>query len=188
MKKELRAKLNYCLSDLSDADIRSKSENLSAKLLEHINNIFIQNKRLTGFRLGGFSPIQKEPLWFTCFEENTKCVAEYSVVHMEENRDLKFYKDDDLTLCELYKSKLVLETDKFIEVMPEIIIVPGIGFTKMGERLGRGGGYFDSFLSSFDGLSIGVCFEEQLVEDVFPETHDQRVNYLITEKNIYLRG
>lgn len=57
----------------------------------------------------------------------------------------------------------------------DIMIVPGMAFDGNGRRLGRGKGYYDSYLSSrYAGNihKVGVCFPHQLVDSVPSEPHD----------------
>jgi len=63
----------------------------------------------------------------------------------------------------------------------DIIIVPGLAFTLGGERLGRGGGYYDRALAGLreDALSVGVCFGFQLVETLPTELHDEPVHTVL---------
>lgn len=66
----------------------------------------------------------------------------------------------------------------------DVVIVPGSVFDKNGYRTGYGGGYYDRFLENTDAIRVGVCFDFQLVDDVFPEEHDKRMDFIITEKSI----
>ncbi len=60
-----------------------------------------------------------------------------------------------------------------------VILVPGLAFDRQGYRLGRGGGYYDRYLSRYPQLvSIGICHSWQLVEKVPCEPHDKRVTHL----------
>ena len=61
-----------------------------------------------------------------------------------------------------------------------LCIVPGLAFTGRGERLGYGGGYYDRFLQSFSGLSVGLCYQEQLADRLPTEERDQRVQIVMT--------
>jgi 5-formyltetrahydrofolate cyclo-ligase len=63
----------------------------------------------------------------------------------------------------------------------DLIIVPGLAFTLSGERLGRGGGYYDRALAGLreDALSVGVCFGFQLRETLPTEPHDKPVHVLL---------
>jgi len=61
--------------------------------------------------------------------------------------------------------------------------VPGVAFDATGYRLGRGGGFYDSFLSRVPTTvpCIGLFFGVQKVESVPREAHDQRLGSVITE-------
>lgn len=65
----------------------------------------------------------------------------------------------------------------------DVVVVPGSVFDKNGYRTGYGGGYYDRFLENTDAIRVGVCFDFQLVDDVFPENHDKKMDFIITEKN-----
>ena len=62
----------------------------------------------------------------------------------------------------------------------EFVIVPGLAFTPDGRRLGYGGGYYDKFLAGLSTPNVGVCFTEQLVDDIPFEPHDVRVQQVIS--------
>lgn len=72
------------------------------------------------------------------------------------------------------------------EVAPEAIdlmIVPARAFTMRGERLGRGGGFYDKYMSQtgFRAYKIGIAFECQIFDSLPTDTHDIRVDEVITE-------
>ena len=56
----------------------------------------------------------------------------------------------------------------------DTIIAPGVAFTAEGKRCGRGKGYYDKYLSrkGFRATKIGICYKEQLAEDIPSEPHD----------------
>lgn len=67
-----------------------------------------------------------------------------------------------------------------------LVIVPGVGFTPQGHRLGRGKGYYDRALAAAEGAPglFGLCFSCQLVVDLPSEAHDQRVQAVVSERGI----
>ncbi|ACS81760.1 5-formyltetrahydrofolate cyclo-ligase [Desulfovibrio salexigens] len=70
-------------------------------------------------------------------------------------------------------------------VSPDLIIVPGVGFDRSGFRIGFGGGYYDRFLArpQKEGfLSVGVCYDFQLVEGFPVEPWDKAVQLVCTDK------
>lgn len=63
----------------------------------------------------------------------------------------------------------------------DIVLVPGLAFDPNGGRLGRGGGFYDRFLSKHPmALRIGVAFDSQVVAHVPTNSHDERVDILLT--------
>ncbi|RKX96232.1 MAG: 5-formyltetrahydrofolate cyclo-ligase, partial [Spirochaetes bacterium] len=67
----------------------------------------------------------------------------------------------------------------------DLIIAPGLAFTKKGERLGYGGGYYDRFLSKYSEIPVCALTYEALITDSLPvKENDIAVDYLITEKGI----
>ncbi|MEK3882358.1 5-formyltetrahydrofolate cyclo-ligase [Paenibacillus sp. PL2-23] len=79
---------------------------------------------------------------------------------------------------------------------PELVVVPGLAFDRMGGRMGYGAGYYDRYAEAANRSAaeqgvriwwIGAGFEAQLVERVPMEGHDLRLDGVVTEKAIYLR-
>src|ERR1019366_7221046 len=57
-----------------------------------------------------------------------------------------------------------------------VALVPGLAFTRRGDRLGRGKGYFDRILAGSSGPRIGLGFAFQVVSRIPAEAHDVRVD------------
>jgi 5-formyltetrahydrofolate cyclo-ligase len=67
----------------------------------------------------------------------------------------------------------------------DLLVVPGLAFTRDGRRLGRGGGFYDTFVQTLvergqDPLLVGVGASVQLVDEVPAEAHDLIVDYVCT--------
>ncbi len=69
-----------------------------------------------------------------------------------------------------------------------LVIVPCVGFSPSGDRLGHGKGYFDRFLAKHRGTPIGLAFEAQKVEDLPTEAHDVPLAIFLTEARCYGKG
>ena len=63
----------------------------------------------------------------------------------------------------------------------DCIIVPGIVFDNKGYRVGYGGGYYDRYLTQFNGIMISLAFDIQLVMDVPKENYDIPIDLILTE-------
>lgn len=68
-------------------------------------------------------------------------------------------------------------------VQPDLILLPLNGFDGAGYRLGYGGGYFDRTLAALSPrpLAVGVGFEINRLSTIRPESHDQRLDWIVTE-------
>ncbi|MEF9934637.1 MAG: 5-formyltetrahydrofolate cyclo-ligase [Clostridium sp.] len=70
----------------------------------------------------------------------------------------------------------------------DIVFVPGVGFDRNGFRIGYGAGYYDRFLKDYKGIKVGVCFEVQVTDNAYPDSHDIAMDYIITERGIIKTG
>ncbi len=69
----------------------------------------------------------------------------------------------------------------------DTVLVPGSVFDPLGGRLGYGGGFYDRFLSNNapQAIRIGLAFARQMVDRVPMEPHDQYMDIVVTEKQLY---
>ena len=68
----------------------------------------------------------------------------------------------------------------------DIVLAPCAAFDEKGQRLGRGGGYYDRYLKRCpDALVITVAFEAQRLEQIMQEGTDQSMDVIVTEKRVY---
>lgn len=76
---------------------------------------------------------------------------------------------------------------RVLPVAVDLAIVPGVGFDQKGYRLGYGGGYYDRFFSGAGAhlTRIGLAYPFQMVETVFPESHDQRMHIVVTPERVW---
>lgn len=66
-----------------------------------------------------------------------------------------------------------------------LCLVPGVAFSQNGQRLGQGGGYYDRYLEQHPQLrTAGICYTCLMQESIPCETHDRRVDAVITERSV----
>jgi 5-formyltetrahydrofolate cyclo-ligase len=70
--------------------------------------------------------------------------------------------------------------------MINLVVVPGLGFTPQGYRIGRGMGFYDRFLAqpTFLGLSCGLAFDEQILDSIPVLDHDIPLGMLVTDRGV----
>ena len=97
---------------------------------------------------------------------------------------------DDLDIIKYHPGTLqkgsydIMEPEGNDTVSPEmlnLIIVPGMAFDRQGNRLGRGKGFYDRFLAQTHAVTIAVCFDCQLVDNIPTEPHDLPAQFVVTK-------
>ena len=66
----------------------------------------------------------------------------------------------------------------------DCILIPTIGISKSGDRLGYGRGYYDKFLSSTNAMKISLTYSKQIIKSIPIDTHDIKIDLIITEDEI----
>jgi len=67
----------------------------------------------------------------------------------------------------------------------DLILVPGVAFTKNGKRLGHGKGYYDTFFAQHKLVygvypySIALAFREQIVDDLIVTEYDHIIDEIL---------
>ena len=74
--------------------------------------------------------------------------------------------------------------------LPEVIFTPCLAFDLDGYRLGYGGGFYDKTISYLEGINhkfitIGIAYDDQKVKKVIRNNFDKKLNYILTEKQLY---
>ena len=141
-------------------------------------------------KIGSYFPFRNEistklihELLFSLeFEISLPCVNDE-----DQNLIFRNWKTND----DLVKNKysILQPKDDAIEDYPVMIIVPLVGFSMSGYRLGYGGGYYDRFIDAKNKsgkiITVGFGYTFQEVNDLPIESHDQKLNWILTEKYLY---
>jgi len=78
----------------------------------------------------------------------------------------------------------ILNSVKVTDFENAVCIVPAIAYDTLGYRLGYGKGYYDRFLENYVSISIGLCYNELVVEKLPADKFDVPVDKIITENDI----
>ena len=69
----------------------------------------------------------------------------------------------------------------------DLILMPGLGFTRTGDRLGRGKGYYDSYLEKCKNVmgkmphTVALSFYEQICDLIPTSPHDVPIDVVLFE-------
>lgn len=159
------------LRTLSDSERRERSLRICEKL-----STILSGKNSVAL----FAPIQSEPDLDLLWELG---LLEHHLVSYPhcDGRTLKFRTVS--ALSDLFPGKFGIR-EPVAGGRPEtldLIVVPGLAFTSDKYRLGRGGGFYDRFLSTVPEytVKVGVCFAFQLLPEIPHKDHDAKVDTLV---------
>ena len=105
-----------------------------------------------------------------------------------QTKEINFFMYHKNTELTENKFSILEPKNKDKVIFPKIILIPLLGYSKSGFRLGYGGGYYDKYLSKNgigDVKKIGIAFSFQEVEEIPVEDHDERLDWILTEKHLY---
>lgn len=105
-----------------------------------------------------------------------------------QTKEINFFIYQENTELIENKFSILEPKNKDKVIFPKIILIPLLGYSKTGFRLGYGGGYYDKYLSKNgigDVKKIGIAFSFQEVEEIPVEDHDERLDWILTEKHLY---
>ena len=78
---------------------------------------------------------------------------------------------------------LRIESELELPSIPQLILLPGLAFSRTGDRLGRGEGFFDRLLRGrgSGAQKMGICFAFQVQDRIPTEPHDASVDLVISD-------
>lgn len=168
---ERRDSISYELQQISSKQIHQKLKKIP----------FFSNAR----SIGVYYQIGSEVSTVNILEEILKLGKDLSLpIVIGEN--LQFKKISSLS--DLQKRSFSIMEPK--ENCPDtsvmdVILVPAIGMTRQGQRLGYGYGYYDRYLASTKSKTIALVFSKQVVKKIPKTDDDIKIDYVITEEKIF---
>ena len=153
--------------------IKRRLELSRDEVLAYSNNVVEKIKKLDFYNvdmtLGLYMPINNE------IEVNldNKNVCYPKII----GDDILFFKPDGFTpgIFNILEPNGELVDKKTID----LIIVPLLYFDKYNNRVGYGKGYYDRFLSDYNGITVGVAYDFQEVDKIDVKPTDIKLDYII---------
>lgn len=78
--------------------------------------------------------------------------------------------------------------DDIMEAGEGFMLMPGLAFDRLGNRVGYGAGYYDRYLAQYDTghlYKVGYAFDFQVMDAATAEEHDRKVDCIVTECGVY---
>ena len=172
-KRKIRQAVRAEIAKLSNEEKKS----ISAQIFSELDN---RNEVCNASIIALFISLPDEPQTAT-FIEQLLGKNKRIVVPRIEGEEMNFY---DISAGLEKGSFDIMEPTSNTPIEPseiDIMIVPGVAFTRTGQRLGRGKGFYDKYLSrkGFRAYTIGVCYPCQIVENLPTEMHDKSLDSVI---------
>lgn len=171
-KKALRAEIKALKKQHTKEQLLEQSEKILAKLEQHPD--FVKAERV---------------MLYSALPDEVQTQAFLEKWHLKKQIILPTVVGDDI-IPVAYEKDTHFAVGDFNILEPQnepynggfdLIVVPGVAFDRNGNRLGRGRGYYDRFLSQHLNVKrIGICFDFQLVDEISTEPFDIRVDEVIT--------
>lgn len=159
-------------------------EDTSARIVENLRTLeAFQSSKTIALYMALAGEVKLDTLFPTCWKLGKRtCIPVF-------NAKAKIYEMAEITpetecFTGHYGIREPLSPALFPMDKIDLIAVPGVAFDRKGNRLGRGGGYYDRLLEGFSGISAAVAFDFQVLSEIPAERHDKPVNALVTETGI----
>ncbi|MBI3317056.1 MAG: 5-formyltetrahydrofolate cyclo-ligase [Candidatus Omnitrophica bacterium] len=179
-KSSLRKKLQKRIKRISSEKRFAKSVKIKRKLLSEAS--FIQAKKILCY-MALPTEVETRSLIQAAWRRGKKI---YIPRIVQKEKHMTFYAIHNFSR-DVEKGAYGIEEPKVVSSRRgkagemDLVIVPGVAFTKSGARLGRGGGYFDRLLKKIPAVKIGVAFREQIVKSLPMKPHDVRMDKVVTD-------
>jgi len=167
-----------------------KRDSTSGDLMKIASKQIHKNlKKISEFRnaksIGGYYPIGSEVLTQDIMQEaisNGKEIFLPKVIGDNlEFRRIKDFGDLEKGSFDIMEPKDSCQAaDKL-----DIVLVPTVGISRNGFRLGYGHGYYDRFLSKRNFVTIALTYAKQVVKSVPRSEEDIRIDWVVTEDEFF---
>lgn len=192
-KNQLRKQIKRTLKGISRESLIIQSHDIHQKLLQL--DRFQQCKKIAIFMNMPDSEVKTMDIIKSCYQHGKDVYLPRCNPFEVEGRKKNFLSmlqvptfNDVLNLQPQGKYQLlepILGIDAIEQGDLDVIIMPGVAFTKTKKRIGHGAGFYDEFLNYYfkkfqrKPYLIGIALQEQLVDDIPTEEHDFPLDKLI---------
>ena len=173
-----KAALRKHLLEKRDATSAELRDILSGKIHENLKKI------------SSYTNSQNVACYFPIGSEVDTHDIMLNVLEQGKNLLLPRIADDNLQFCVVTNLEK-LEKGSFEIMEPkdnckkaekiDCVLIPTVGVSKSGVRLGYGKGYYDRFLSLTDTIKISLTYSKQIVKSIPNDSHDVKIDWIVTE-------
>lgn len=100
--------------------------------------------------------------------------------------NLEFKKISDSSSLEMGSFDIMEPKERCVTINSlDVILVPSVGISYDGARLGYGHGFYDRYIEKNDLVTISPILEKQIVKNIPQTESDQLIDWIVTEHKIY---
>ena len=147
----------------------------------------LRKEKITRGIIGGYYPVNFEVDDLVILKKFEKDKFNISLPVIKKKFQMNFYKWSFSDLLKINKYGIPEPETKKI-VNPDVLLIPLVAFDKNLNRLGYGGGYYDRLIKKLSKkkkiIKIGLAFPFQKINKVPTNVHDQKLDYIVTNKYI----
>ena len=154
----------------------------SEKIQKKIKKIHAYKKAK---KIGTYYPIQSEIFTQDIIQELISDGKEVFLPKViEEN--IEFRKIKDFSSLEKGRFDIMEPKDNCLtDNNLDVILIPTVGISPDGVRLGYGYGFYDRFLAKFNTTTIALTLEKQIVKNIPKSDHDIIIDWIVTEDRFF---
>ncbi len=147
----------------------------------------LQRKRIKSKIIGGYYPFNHEIDILNVLKIFEKKGYTISLPKVKKQNMMNFFEWSFKDPLKINKFGIP-ETISKKKVFPEVLLIPLVAFDNNLNRLGYGGGYYDRYISKYDGknklIKIGLGFSFQKIKSLPINEYDKKLDFILTEKDL----
>ncbi len=181
-KQTLRKEISERLLSMPDSDLKKKSDAICKKIVETRE---FKNSDVVMLYLPMPYEVDIEPLIESCWQSSKRVLLPRILWQQKKMIAVEINSlGAELETSRIKNLKQPASSDAADEKEIDLIITPGLGFDMNGNRLGRGGGYYDKFFGckKLRAIKLAVAFDEQIVDEIPTQEHDLKIDCIVTDK------
>lgn len=192
LKSKLRERLLGEREALSAGEVEVRSQKIFKTFQKHLSEILTADYQNVGL----YYPIRGEVdsrFFFKFFKARKKACLFPKV----SGKTMAFYEVGDWSELQVGSLGIGEPRPKASQkpVLPDVVLVPGVGFSTAAFRLGFGVGFYDRAIDEWERQAVreklrlvGLAYDFQIVPELPIEPHDCPIDFVVTEQEIFKKG
>lgn len=184
LKSDLRTRMRTLLDDLDE----TSRHDGSAAACAHLTGLdAFKHASVVMLYMPLAGEVDLTPAAIRCFQDGkTVCVPRVDW----KRRDMVPVEissfDDEVMTTDDHGLRTPQGGRPLVPTLIDLVVVPGLAFDSSGNRLGRGGGFYDRFLRHLrrSAATVGLAFDVQIIDCVPADERDFGVDTIVTDRRV----